>query len=375
ARLPEWAFARQIHLVLAPGHSQWVETFAQLKIPVLGPREACWSALSGRRALREILRRAGLKGMEGESFTDRERAERYLAAQPLPLWLRSETGPWYQAVLVRDRYSAFRELGHMFEHAEGNAVSIERAHRGPLLGLALLTDGETGAPFGVCRVQAYRFEGETGPLTEGMGAWAPGGPAGLEERLWERIGRPLLSALRAEGLLHPGFVQLRLKIADDQIFVEEIAWGLDDLHAATVLPLWEGELGPVLAAAARGTLSGWTPRWKSGYAVCVVLAAPGYPLRPQTGYPVGDVDAVDTLLFHQATCLRPDAKRAPWPGALFPTWEAEVPGEVVADGGRALFVVGCGKDLPEARDQAYRALGQLRTPYGCWRTDIGAEES
>lgn len=367
-RLPHWAFARGIDLVVSC-EARWVETFVDLRIPTLGPAESARLALHGRQALRGILRAAGLLGAEGESFSDRELAERYLAGRLLPVWLRAEKGPWHHAVLVRDRHAAFAELTRMLEQSEGNAVSIERACTGPSLLFALLTDGENAIPFGTSRVALHRFEGETGPLTEGMGAWAPAGPASL----FEKVGRPLVGALRARGLLRPGFLQLRLTLAEECPVVEDVAWGLDDLHAAAVLPLWEGELASVLRAAAVGRLE-HVPRWKRESSVAAALVAAGYPDRPQTGYPVQQLDALDALVFHQATRLRtPEGSPSRGRGTFVPRYREEGAGEVVAEGGRILFVVGRGADLQEAREQAQRALEQIRCPQATWRTDIGRE--
>lgn len=373
ARLPDWAFSHGIELVVSQG-PRWVETFIDLHIPVLGATERARLALRGRRALREILRRASLAGAEGESFTDADLAERYLAGRSLPVWLRAEHGPWHHAVLVRDRHAAFAALRRMLEHAEGHAVAIERAYTGPSVLFALLSDGEHAIPFGASRVAVHRFEGESGPLTEGMGAWAPAGPLELERQLYDQVGRPLVAALRTGGLLRPGFLQLRLTVTGEGPVVEDVAWGLDDLHAAAVFPLWEGEIASVLRAAAQGCLD-TVPRWKREHSVAVALVASGYPDRPQTGYPLQQLDAVDALVFHQATCLRTAERLPSWGRGIFaPRQREEGPGEVVADGGRILFVVGRGKEIAEAREEAYRALRQIRCPQATWRNDIAREE-
>jgi phosphoribosylamine--glycine ligase len=376
ARLPDWAFAHPIDLVVASGPHHWVETFVDLHLPTLGPTEAAQGALAGRQALRQILGRAGLHGAEGETFSELDMAERYVASRPLPLWVRSESGPWHEAMLVRDRHTAFLEVARVFRQAGGSAVSVERAYAGRPVSFALLTDGSEAIPFGVARIALHRGDSDTGPLTEGMGAWASWEHAQLEARLFEEVGRPLLATLRAEGLLRPGFLQLRLTLTAERAVVDDLVWGLDDLHAAALLPLWEGELAPLLRAAAQGRMEGGPPRWRRAYTVAVALVSAGYPARPQTGQPVYGLEEVEALVFHQATCLRPAHAGSLW-SAPFATRRREesAPCEVVAEAGRVLFAVGTGRDLQQARAQAMAALREIRCAHAAWRNDIGGETS
>ena len=365
----QWAFARQADLVVVQGMPAWVEVLEGMGLPVLGVGEQAAQMLSRREEVRRRLR-DGVPWVEGRVFRDREEAERYLASRPLPLWLRLETPRSPEAVRVEDRLTAFRELARLFSLDPRADVSIEEDPPGVEVSLALLSDGERAFSLGVSRPYDRRYEGEAGPLTEGMGAYAPYGDRALEERLLAQVGRPTVAALAGAGLLRPSFLQLRILLGQKGPLLRGISGGMDDLHAVVTLPRWRGEISGLLQAAARGKLPEASPSWRAEVAVALALVVEGYPGPCPLGEPLSGLDEAETLVFHHATRLQVESPPASW---LRPDRPVGLTHRVVTAGGRVLFVVGLGPTLAAARRQALQEAEKVHFPHRAWRRDIAGE--
>lgn len=372
AEAAQWAFSRQVDLVVVQGMPDWADALGDMGLPVVGVGERAWQALRRREGARRLLRSGGVPCVEGRAFYEKEAAERYLASRPLPLWLRLEGAAPHEAVRVQDRLVAFRELDRLFALDSRAEVCIEEDRPGVELSLALLSDGQGGLPLGVSRPYDRRYEGETGPLTEGMGAYAPYGDRALEERLMAEVGRPALAALAEGGLLRPAFLQLRILLDGPKPLLREISWGLDDLHAVVTLPRWSGEISGLLQSAARGKLPEVSSSWREEVAVALALVSENYPGPCPEGEPLSGLYEAETLVFHHATRLQ--AESGPLASWLRPARPAGLTPRVVTAGGRVLFVVGMGPTLDAARRKAYLEAEKVHFPRCAWRRDIAVEE-
>ncbi len=367
----QWAFSRQVDLVVVQGMPDWVEVLGDMALPVVGVGRKAWQTLRRREKARKLLRKSGVPCVEGRAFHEKEAAERYLASRPLPLWMRLEAAAPHEAVRVQDRLTAFRELDRLFSLDSRAEVCIEEDRPGVEVSLALLSDGRKALSLGVSRPYDRRYEGETGPLTEGMGAYAPYGDRALEEHLMAEVGRPALVALAEAGLLQPTFLQLRILLAEPRPLLREISWGLDDLHAAVFLPRWDGEISVLLQAAAQGRLLEVSPPWREEAAVALALVSEDYPKPCPEGEPLSGLYEAETILFHHATRLQAETiSLASW---LRPTRPAGLTHRVVTAGGRVLFIVGMGPTLAAARQKACLEAEKVRFPRCAWRRDIAAE--
>ncbi len=371
AEAAQWAFSRQVNLVVAQGMPDWVEVLGDMGLPVVGVGKRAWQALRHREEARTLLRKGGVPCVEGRAFHEKEAAERYLASRPLPLWLRLEAAVPPEAVRVQDRLVAFCELERLFRLDPRAEVCIEEDRPGVEVSLALLSDGRRALSLGVSRPYDRRYEGETGPPTEGMGAYAPYGDRALEERLMDEVGRPALAALAEAGLLRPAFLQLRILLAEPRPLLREVSWGLDDLHAVVSLPRWAGEISPLLQAAAQGGLPETSPSWREEAAVALALVSEDYPGPCPEGEPLSGLYEAETLVFHHATRLL--AESNPLASWLRPARPVGLTCRVVTAGGRALFVLGMGPTLAAARQKAYREAEKVHFPRCAWRRDIAAE--
>ncbi len=376
--IAQWAFSQRVDLAVVRDQPALVDMLAGLGVPVIGAGQRERQALDGRQALRRLLRAHGVPCPEGETFRHPEAAERYLASQPLPLWLWPDAMPQREAVRVTERYTAFRELARLLSLDPAAGVSIEADAPGVEVALDLLSDGQQAVSLGLSRPYRQRYDGDSGPLTDGMGAYAPYGERSLEERLLADVGRPVLSALATAGLLRPALLHLGLVLGPGGPLLRDLSWDVDDLHAAVALPRWAGALSPLLAAAARGQLADASPSWQPCVAVAVAMVLESYPGPTPEGQPLhGRYDA-QALVFHHATRLQADTEA---PGGVLSAWlrpaaappTTRLTRRVLVAGGRVLVVVGLDPSGGEARRRAYAGVEQLEFEQRDWRRDIAAE--
>jgi phosphoribosylamine--glycine ligase len=234
----------------------------------------------------------------------------------------------------------------------GGAVLIEEYLDGPEVSLFAVTDGTTVLPLVPAQDHKRRDDGDAGPNTGGMGAYAPlpWAPPGLVDEVLDTVLQPTVDEMARRGEPFSGLLYAGLALTSRGVRVVEFNARFGDPETQVVLPLLETPLAGLLHAAATGTLADHPPlRWRDGAAVTVVVAAPGYPEGPRTGDPVSGAEGEGVL--HAGTALAPD-------------------GTVVSAGGRVLAVTAVGTDLAAARQAAYERVAAVRLAGAHWRTDI-----
>ncbi|MQA32960.1 phosphoribosylamine--glycine ligase [Modestobacter roseus] len=235
----------------------------------------------------------------------------------------------------------------------GGAVLVEEFLDGPEVSLFAVTDGTTVVPLLPAQDHKRRDDGDGGPNTGGMGAYAPlpWAPAGLVEEVLRTVLQPTVDELRRRGETFSGLLYAGLALTSRGLRVVEFNARFGDPETQVVLPLLETPLAGLLHAAATGALADHPPlRWRDGAAVTVVVAASGYPERPRVGDPVTGADGEGVL--HAGTAVGAD-------------------GLVHSAGGRVLAVTAVGDDLAAARQTAYERVAGVRLAGAHWRTDIG----
>jgi phosphoribosylamine--glycine ligase len=254
----------------------------------------------------------------------------------------------------------------MIDRAFGDAgarVVLEECLEGPEVSFFVVADGEAFVPLLSAQDHKRVFDGDRGPNTGGMGAFAPSPlvtPA-LQARIVDEVVRPVLRGMADEGARFRGFLYCGLMITAAGPKVIEFNVRFGDPEAQVVLPLLTDPLAPVLLAAARGELDrvqATSPSLppEQSCAVGIVLAAHGYP---------GDVrggDRIDGLDEVRRDC--PDVH-------LFFAGVKARDGALVTSGGRVVTVVACGADYAPAIERAYDAVARIRFDGMHWRTDIG----
>src|SRR4051794_738226 len=234
----------------------------------------------------------------------------------------------------------------------GHAVLVEEFLDGPEVSLFALSDGTTVLPLLPAQDHKRRDDGDGGPNTGGMGAYAPlpWAPEGLVEEVRATVLQPTVDEMARRGEPFSGLLYAGLALTSAGVRVVEFNARFGDPETQVVLPLLETPLAGLLYAAATGTLAEQPPlHWRDAAAVTVVVAADGYPERPRTGDPITGADAEGVL--HAGTVVGPD-------------------GLVHSAGGRVVSVTGTGADLAAARQAAYERVARVRLADAHWRSDI-----
>jgi phosphoribosylamine--glycine ligase len=235
----------------------------------------------------------------------------------------------------------------------GHPVLLESFLDGPEVSLFCVVDGATVVPLLAAQDFKRVGDGDAGPNTGGMGAYAPVPwlPDDVYQEIVSQVVEPVAAELVARDSAFSGLLYAGLAITSNGPAVVEFNCRFGDPETQAVLALLESPLGQLLHAAGSGKLADFPElRWRDGAAVTVVLAAENYPGRPRVGDVITGSEADGVL--HAGTARRDD-------------------GAIVSSGGRVLSVVGAGADLSEARTQAYATLRSIRLPGSHFRTDIG----
>jgi phosphoribosylamine--glycine ligase len=247
---------------------------------------------------------------------------------------------------------------HLFGSA-GDEILIEEYMEGEELSLFGVTDGVRVLPMIPAQDHKRLLEGDRGPNTGGMGAYAPVsiGDDQLVKQAIERIFEPTLQALRDEGSPFTGLLYAGLMLTPQGPKVVEFNCRFGDPETEAILPLLDSSLLDVLLAVARGDgLGGTHFTWRPDHALTTVVAAAGYPDSPRRGdvIDLGDTGS-GALVFHAGTAMTDD-------------------GNLITAGGRVFAVTGVGPSLDLARQASVDAASQIRFEGQQFRTDLGWRE-
>lgn len=243
--------------------------------------------------------------------------------------------------------------------AAGARLVIEECLTGPEVSLFFLCDGSTAVPIGSAQDHKRIFDGDAGPNTGGMGAFAPSPLAtpALTRDIEHRVVHPVMDGHRAAGDPYIGFLYVSLMLTPDGPRVIEFNVRFGDPEAQAVLPLIEGSFARLLLDAANGRLAGQRAAFADDRAVGVVLASRGYPASAESGQPIEGLARAAAVprvqVFHAGT--------------------ADAGNRVVTSGGRVLTIVGRGATYRDARDAAYRAVEMVTFDGMQYRRDIGVK--
>ncbi len=340
---------------------------------VFGPG-ADGAKLEGSKAfMKELLDEAGVPTARFGVFTDAAAAKAYLGTLSAPWVIKTDGLAAGKGVLVTNSLAEAEAdidaklSGDAFGDA-GRQVVVEEGLVGPECSLLVLCDGRRLAALAPAQDFKRRDDHDGGPNTGGMGAYSPV-PLVDDElvgRLVDEAVAPLVKTLVDRGIDYRGVLYAGIMLTPDGPKVLEFNVRFGDPETQVVLPRLDGDLTALLAEVASGSLR-TTPRFADGAAVCVVMAAEGYPESPRTGDTIEGLDAaarVDGVtVFHAGTApgvapgMAPDNR------------------SVVTAGGRVLGVTGLGASIAEARSRAYRGVEAISWPGAQARTDIAQEAS
>ena len=326
-------------------------------IACFGPSKDAARIEGSKAFAKDVMAAAGVRTAASETVDSPAHLDaaldRFGPAAGQPAWVVKDDGlaAGKGVVVTADRAEARAHAATLLD--SGHPVLLESFLDGPEVSLFCLVDGATVVPLVAAQDFKRVADGDTGPNTGGMGAYAPLPwlPESVESAIVRNVVEPVAAEMVRRGCPFSGLLYAGLAITSDGPAVVEFNCRFGDPETQAVLALLNSPLGTVLYATAAGTLADVAPlQWDEGYAVTVVLAAENYPGRPRFGDVITGAEADGVL--HAGTARRDD-------------------GAIVSSGGRVLSVVGTGADLAAARADAYRVLSSVRLPGSHFRTDIG----
>jgi len=330
---------------------------------VVGPG-ADGARLEGSKAfMKQLLAEAKVPTARFGVFDDPDDAVAFLRQLPGPWVVKTDGLAAGKGVLVtEDRQEAEADVraklaGESFG-AAGRRVVIEEGLAGPECSLLVVTDGTRVVPLPAARDFKRLGDGDAGPNTGGMGAYSPvpDAPSAVVDRILDEAVEPTLAALRRHGVSYRGVLYAGLMLTEEGPKVLEYNVRFGDPEAQVVLPRLDDDVTGLLAEAASGRLRS-DPRVAPEAAVCVVMAAEGYPASPRTGDPIEGLPAASEVegvtVVHAGTRL-------------------DDQGRLVTGGGRVLGVTGVGPSLAAARQRAYAAVDHLWWRGAQFRRDVAA---
>ncbi|CAC5344929.1 MULTISPECIES: phosphoribosylamine--glycine ligase [Planktothrix] len=343
-------------LPLALGITDYLQ---QHNIKVFGPNQAGAQLEASKAWSKAFMEDAGIPTAKAAVFTDAASAKAYI--QTAPIVVKADGLAAGKGVTVATTVEMAHEaIDTIFagEFGQDNLrVVVEDFLTGQEVSVLALTDGLTIRPLVPAQDHKQVGEGDTGPNTGGMGAYAPTPhlPPELLSRVQQSVLEPTLATLRQRGIDYRGVVYAGLMISPEgEIQVLEFNCRFGDPETQTVLALLETPLEEVLLACCEQRLEQVSLIWKSGVSVCVVLASGGYPGSYQKGKVITgieDAEASGAIIFHAGTQLQD--------------------GQILTDGGRVLGVTAVGSTFQEAITQTYKAVNYINFEGLYYRRDIG----
>lgn len=367
--LVDFAVQKAIDLVVVGPEAPLVAGLADAMraqgIAVFGPSKEAAQLEGSKAFMKDLCAKYGIPTAAYGRFTDIEQAKDFIRQNGAPIVVKTDGLAAGKGVIiaqtVEEAEKAAEDMlsGASFG-AAGREIVIEEFLEGEEVSFFALADGKNVVPFGTAQDHKRVGDGDTGLNTGGMGAYSPAHlvDADLEEKIFARTIKPLIDGMAADGMAFCGVVFAGLMIKDGVPTVLEYNVRFGDPECQALMMRFDGDLAAVLKAAAEGRLDALPSDlpWRAGTALCVVMAAKGYPgaYQKNTVIDLGaaESDVPETKVFHAGTAYNGD-------------------GALVSVGGRVLGVTSHGRDVAQAQSRAYEAVAKIDWPEGFCRKDIG----
>lgn len=361
------AIAEAIDLVVvgpeAPLVAGLVDRLEAAGIRAFGPSARAAELEGSKGFMKDLLARHGIPTAAYGRFTDPGAARAFVREQGAPIVVKADGLAAGKGVVICHEVAEAEAAidAMMTDNAFGEAgaeVVVEAFLEGQEASFFALIDGEDVLALGAAQDHKAVGEGDTGPNTGGMGAYAPTPAVDAAAEAWimEHVMRPTARAMVAEGRPFRGVLFAGLMITGDGIKVLEFNVRFGDPECQVLLARLTSDLALVLDAACTGRLGEIALEWSPDSAICVVMAANGYPGPIRKGSRIGGLEAAGALegvaVLHAGTRL-------------------DDQGNVTAAGGRVLGITATGPTLAEAHRRAYAAVDKVDWPGGFCRRDIG----
>lgn len=330
-------------------------------IAAFGPSAAAARLEGSKGFTKDLCARHGIPTAAYGRFRDADAANAYIAGRGAPIVVKADgLAAGKGVVIAMSEDEARSAVADCFAGKFGGAgaeVLIEEFLEGDEASFFALVDGDHILPLASAQDHKRVGEGDTGPNTGGMGAYSPAPIVthAIADEILERIIKPTVAAMADEGHPYRGvlYAGIMLTGAGPQLLEYNVRFG--DPECQVLMPRLFSDLLPALLATRDGVLDHVDLRWRDEAALCVVLAANGYPGAYDKGSAIGGLaeaaDVEEVTIFHAGTEVRD--------------------GATLATGGRVLGVTALGSDLAAAQARAYAAVDRIDWPGGFCRRDIG----
>ncbi len=342
-----------------------VDLFQSRGLPIFGPTREAARIETSKRFAKELMARADVPTARATYHTDQRKAKQSLAEFDAPMVIKASGLAAGKGVVVAQSIAEAEEaidamLGDRVFGEAGGEILIEEFMEGEELSLFVITDGERGIPLLAAQDHKRLLDGDFGPNTGGMGAYAPTsiGTPGLIRQVMREIVEPTLRTMRAEGCPFKGLLYAGLMLTSDGPKVVEFNCRFGDPETEALMPLMQSSLLELIASVAGGgSLAGSrAPDWKPFAAVTTVVAADGYPEKPRAGDTIRLPEIPeDVYVFHAGTAFNSAS-------------------ELVTAGGRVLAVTAVAESLLEAAERSREYAEQVSFRGKQLRDDIGWRE-
>lgn len=331
-----------------------VDYLSERKIPVFGPSARAAMLEGSKLFAKSIMEKYGVPTAAHFDFTGRAALVSHLeSAKSFPLVIKLDGLAAGKGVCVAsDREEALRFVGEMVK--DDSRVFVEDFIDGEEASVLGISDGETILPFIAAQDHKRVFDGDTGPNTGGMGAYAPAPvmTKAMLEKVERTVLQPTISGMKNEGIPFRGILYAGIITKGDDIRVLEFNVRFGDPETQVILPLLKGRLGDLIQASISGTLASHVIAFDERHAITVVVASGGYPGPYPKGMEITGLEKIsgDVMVFHAGTTRKNDT--------------------VFSSGGRVLNVTATGATLNEARNRVYSEIDRISFEGSFYRRDI-----
>jgi phosphoribosylamine--glycine ligase len=365
-RLADFAVKRDIDLTVVgpelPLTLGIVDEFEERGLRIFGANRQA-AILEGSKVFtKRLLKKYKIPTGFFQSFYRPEDAKRYIQDVGAPIVVKADGLAAGKGVVVcQTEAEALDTVKRIMEEQAfgeaGERIIVEEFLSGEEASFLAFTDGETVLPMASAQDHKPIFDDDKGPNTGGMGAYSPAPVVteALHQKIMDQIMIPTVRAMAAEGRPYRGVLYAGVMIKDGEAKVLEFNARFGDPECQPLLLRMESDLVPLLEAVVDRRLHEVSIAWRPDPAVCVVMAAGGYPGAHETGKAITGLGLAgrmkDVMVFHAGTVLEGD--------------------KILTKGGRVLGVTALGKDIPDAIARAYRAVEKIHWDGAYYRTDIG----
>jgi phosphoribosylamine--glycine ligase len=337
------------------------DTLNAANIPVFGPSAKAAQLEGSKGFTKDICRKYNIPTAAYARFADAAKAKAYIHANGAPIVVKADGLAAGKGVVVAmTEQEALAAIDEMFAGRFGAAsasVVIEEYMEGEEVSFFAFSDGNEAIEFGAAQDYKRVGEGDTGPNTGGMGTYSPAPimTEALRKKVMDSIIHPTVAAMKAEGMPYKGVLFAGLMITKTGPKLIEYNARFGDPETQVLMMRLQSDLVPALLACVKGNLKKVDIRFVADAALCVIMAAKGYPGDYAKGTIINGIEKTSAMpgvkVFHAGTELKE--------------------GKVIATGGRVLGVTALGASFAEARKKAYSAVDAIDWQEGFCRRDIG----